>query len=54
MTTVARQPGRASLMRHTVGILFKDIGNVAAFLVSDGAHALTGNIEHIDVGLHLL
>jgi enoyl-[acyl-carrier protein] reductase I len=35
-------------------INIKDIGNVSAFLVSDGAQALTGNIEHIDAGMHLL
>jgi enoyl-[acyl-carrier protein] reductase I len=31
-----------------------DVGNVAAFLVSDAAAALTGNIEYIDAGFHIL
>ena len=31
-----------------------DIGNVATFLVSDAAAALTGNIEYIDAGYHIL
>lgn len=30
-----------------------DIGNVAAFLISSGAKALTGNIEYIDAGMHV-
>lgn len=32
----------------------KDVGNVAAFLVSDDAKALTGNIEYVDAGYHIL
>lgn len=35
-----------------VGI--EDVGNVATFLVSDAAAALTGNIEYIDAGYHIL
>jgi enoyl-[acyl-carrier protein] reductase I len=35
-----------------VGI--EDVGNVAAFLVSDGAVALTGNIEYVDAGYHIV
>jgi enoyl-[acyl-carrier protein] reductase I len=35
-----------------VGI--EDVGNVAAFLVSDGAAALTGNIEYVDAGYHIV
>ena len=31
-----------------------DVGNVAAFLASDAAAALTGNIEYIDAGYHIL
>lgn len=31
-----------------------DVGNVAAFLVSDGAAALTGNLEYIDAGYHIV
>lgn len=30
-----------------------DVGNVAAFLVSDRAVALTGNIEYVDAGCHI-
>jgi enoyl-[acyl-carrier protein] reductase I len=32
----------------------EDVGNVAAFLVSDAAAALTGNIEYIDAGYRIL
>ena len=32
----------------------EDVGNVAAFLVSDAAKALTGNIEYVDAGYHVL
>ncbi|MGE0423434.1 MAG: SDR family oxidoreductase [Reyranellaceae bacterium] len=35
-----------------VGI--EDVGNVAAFLVGDAAPALTGNVEHVDAGYHIL
>jgi enoyl-[acyl-carrier protein] reductase I len=35
-----------------VGI--EDVGNLAAFLVSDGAAALTGNVEYIDAGYHIM
>ena len=35
-----------------VGI--EDVGAVAAFLVSDGAAALTGNVEYIDAGYHIV
>ncbi|KIF83169.1 enoyl-ACP reductase FabI [Noviherbaspirillum autotrophicum] len=31
-----------------------DVGNVAAFLVSDGARLLTGNVEYIDGGYHIM
>jgi enoyl-[acyl-carrier protein] reductase I len=30
-----------------------DVGNLAAFLVSDGAAALTGNVEYVDAGYHI-
>ena len=44
---------RARTPEHRlVGI--EDVGNVAAFLVSDGAAALTGNIEYIDAGYHIV
>lgn len=35
-----------------VGI--EDVGALAAFLVSDAAAALTGNIEYIDAGYHIM
>ncbi len=35
-----------------VGI--EDVGNVAAFLVSNGAAALTGNIKYVDAGYHIV
>lgn len=35
-----------------VGI--EDVGNLAAFLVDDRASALTGNIEYIDAGYHIV
>lgn len=31
-----------------------DVGNLAVFLVSDAAKALTGNIEYVDAGNHVL
>ena len=44
---------RARTPEHRlVGI--EDVGNVAAFLVSDGAAALTGNIEYVDAGYHVV
>lgn len=49
-----------ALMEHTRArtpehrlIDIKDVGNVAAFLVSDEALSLTGNIEYIDAGYHI-
>jgi enoyl-[acyl-carrier protein] reductase I len=35
-------------------VSIEDVGNVATFLVSDAAAALTGNIEYIDAGYHIL
>lgn len=32
----------------------EDVGNVAAFLVSDAARMLTGNVEYIDAGYHIM
>jgi enoyl-[acyl-carrier protein] reductase I len=32
----------------------RDVGNLAAFLVSDGAAALTGNVEYVDAGYHIV
>jgi enoyl-[acyl-carrier protein] reductase I len=31
-----------------------DIGAVAAFLVSDGARLMTGNVEYVDAGYHIM
>ena len=30
------------------------VGNLAAFLVGDGAAALTGDVEYIDAGYHIV
>jgi enoyl-[acyl-carrier protein] reductase I len=35
-------------------VSIEEIGNLAVFLVGDGATALTGNIEFIDAGYHIL
>lgn len=35
-------------------VAIEDVGNVAAFLVDDAAKALTGNVEYIDGGYHIL
>ena len=35
-----------------VGI--EDVGNLATFLVSDAARMLTGNVEYIDAGYHIM
>lgn len=44
---------RARTPEHRlVGI--EDVGNTACFLVSDQAKALTGNIEYIDAGYHIV
>lgn len=32
----------------------EEVGNLAAFLVSDAADALTGNAEYIDAGYHII
>ncbi len=32
----------------------RDVGTLAAFLVGDGAKAITGNIEYVDAGYHIL
>lgn len=31
-----------------------DIGNLAAFLASDGARLITGNVEYVDAGFHAM
>ena len=43
--------GRAPA-RPSTGI--EDVGNLAAFLVGDGAAALTGNVEYIDASYHIV
>ncbi len=35
-------------------VSIEDVGHVASFLVSDEAAALTGNIEYIDAGYHIV
>jgi enoyl-[acyl-carrier protein] reductase I len=32
----------------------QDVGNLGTFLVSDAARALTGNVEYIDAGYHIM
>lgn len=32
----------------------EDVGSLAAFLVGDGARALTGNVEYVDAGYHVM
>ena len=35
-------------------VSIEEIGNLAVFLAGDGASALTGNIEFIDAGYHIV
>ncbi|MBB1091595.1 enoyl-ACP reductase FabI [Rhodopseudomonas pseudopalustris] len=44
---------RARAPAHNL-VSIEDVGNVATFLVGDGASALTGNIEYIDAGYHVV
>ena len=44
---VARAP------QHTLARI-DDVGGVAAFLVSDAARLLTGNVEYVDAGFHVM
>jgi enoyl-[acyl-carrier protein] reductase I len=44
---------RARTPEHQL-VSIEDVGNVAAFLVSDAAAALTGNVEYIDAGFHIM
>jgi enoyl-[acyl-carrier protein] reductase I len=44
---------RARTPEHLL-VSIEEIGNLAVFLVGDGAAALTGNIEFIDAGYHIL
>ncbi len=44
---------RARTPEHRL-VSIEDVGNLAAFLVSDGAAALTGNVEYIAAGYHIV
>uniref|UniRef100_E6VDY9 Enoyl-[acyl-carrier-protein] reductase [NADH] n=1 Tax=Rhodopseudomonas palustris (strain DX-1) TaxID=652103 RepID=E6VDY9_RHOPX len=44
---------RARLPAHRL-VSIEDVGAVAAFLVGDTARSLTGNIEYIDAGYHVI
>lgn len=44
---------RARTPEHRL-VSIEDVGHLATFLVSDGASALTGNIEYIDAGYHIV
>jgi enoyl-[acyl-carrier protein] reductase I len=35
-------------------VTLDDVGALAAFLVSDGAAAITGNVSYVDAGYHVL
>ena len=35
-------------------VSIEDVGNLATFLVGDGAAAMTGNIEYVDAGYHIV
>lgn len=44
---------RARAPEHQL-VSIEDVGNLAAFLASDAAASLTGNIEYIDSGYHIV
>jgi enoyl-[acyl-carrier protein] reductase I len=44
---------RARTPEHQL-VAIEDVGALAAFLASDAAAALTGNVEYIDAGYHVL
>jgi enoyl-[acyl-carrier protein] reductase I len=44
---------RARAPEHRL-VSIADVGNFATFLVSDGAAAITGNVEYIDAGYHII
>jgi len=44
---------RAHTAEHRL-VSIEDVGNLAALLVGDGAAALTGNVEYIDAGYHIV
>jgi enoyl-[acyl-carrier protein] reductase I len=48
---VADARSRAPLPRE---VEIDDVGSLCAFLVSDAARAITGDVHHIDGGLHIL
>lgn len=43
---------RARTPEHRL-VDIRDVGNFAAFLASDGAAAVTGNVEYVDAGYHI-
>ena len=50
---IALERARARTPEHRL-VSIEDIGNIAAFLVSDGATALAGNIEYVNAGYHIV
>jgi enoyl-[acyl-carrier protein] reductase I len=44
---------RARTPEHQL-VSIEDVGNVATFLASDAAATLTGNVEYIDAGFHVM
>lgn len=44
---------RANTPEHRL-VSIEDVGALAAFLVSDAAAALTGNVEYVDAGSHIV
>ena len=40
--------------RAQKGVILKGKKGLAVFLVSDAAKAITGNIEYVDAGYHIL
>lgn len=47
------EKARARTPEHRL-VDIEDVGHLAAFLVSDAARALTGNVEYIDAGYHII
>lgn len=47
------EPVDARMTEHRL-VSFEDVGNLAAFLTGDAATALTGNIEYVDAGYHII
>lgn len=44
---------RARTPQHRL-VDIDDVGHLATFLVGDGARSLTGNVEYVDAGLHIV